>query len=446
MTILTYINITISEVDTVTYPTPFSGVIDKADIHVYLNGVAVPFTVEDGNHQITLVTPAAVGDILHIKRVTDASNKLVDFKSGAMLTEADLDTAFDQVMFLAQEAKDKVDSGILTDFDGHMDAQDSRIVNVKAGVNPLDAVNMQQQGDYLDEVTAKYDEVVDKHGQLFNLTTQVDSMGSAPLGKESPASEYDPKTGLLKIWVADGPVGDTGATGALGSTGPTGPLGVQGIQGVQGEEGDRGPEGNDGPLGPTGKVGPQGTQGIVGPLGPTGATGPTGPQGVKGEVGIRGPIGIQGVTGIQGVLGKVGPLGPEGPKGIQGTIGIQGSKGDTGTTGAVGPIGPKGIQGVVGLQGPLGAIGGTGGIGVKGPAGPQGVRGVQGIKGDIGSQGTAGPLGLKGPTGNMGATPMALAFGRFSISDTGELLIEHYGGASNNDFKINSNGELEVTV
>jgi hypothetical protein len=91
----------------------------------------------------------------------------------------------------------------------------------------------------------------------------------------------------------------------------------------------------------------------------------------------------------------------------------------------------------------MGPVGSTGPIG---PLGPQGPQGIQGELGATGLQGLAGPLGLQGPTGNMGSTPMALAFGRFSINTDGELLIEHYGAANNNDFTITSNGDLEVTV
>jgi hypothetical protein len=46
----------------------------------------------------------------------------------------------------------------------------------------------------------------------------------------------------------------------------------------------------------------------------------------------------------------------------------------------------------------------------------------------------------------MGATPLGLAFGRFYLSDEGELMIEYYGQASDNDFTIDENGDLSVTT
>jgi hypothetical protein len=46
----------------------------------------------------------------------------------------------------------------------------------------------------------------------------------------------------------------------------------------------------------------------------------------------------------------------------------------------------------------------------------------------------------------MGATPLGLAFGRFSINTEGQLEIEYYGSANDNDFSIDSDGFLYVTT
>jgi|TARA_B110000908_G_scaffold126000_1_gene147777 hypothetical protein len=47
----------------------------------------------------------------------------------------------------------------------------------------------------------------------------------------------------------------------------------------------------------------------------------------------------------------------------------------------------------------------------------------------------------------MGPTALGLAFGTFSMNPTtGMLSIEYYGDAADQDFSINSNGELEVTI
>ena len=142
----------------------------------------------------------------------------------------------------------------------------------------------------------------------------------------------------------------------------------------------------------------------------------------------------EGPQGVQGVVGPSGPTGAEGPVGIQG---IQGPQGPTGQTGATGPEGPAGLQGPTGIQGVTGATGPLGPQGVAGPIGPQGIQGIQG---------DTGPLGSAGPTGAMGATPLGLAFGTFAINSDGELQIEYYGDADDNDFSIDADGFLYVTT
>jgi hypothetical protein len=57
-------------------------------------------------------------------------------------------------------------------------------------------------------------------------------------------------------------------------------------------------------------------------------------------------------------------------------------------------------------------------------------------------------LANKGDTGAAGPTgPAGLAFGQFSIEPvTGMLSVNYYHAADEQDFSINSNGELEVTT
>jgi len=88
-----------------------------------------------------------------------------------------------------------------------------------------------------------------------------------------------------------------------------------------------------------------------------------------------------------------------------------------------GPRGPQGDRGVQGSQGPPGRIG---------PPGPKGDRGAP------------GPSGSPGPQGPMGPTALPLAFGRFLVDENGDLHIEFYGEAHEEDFVINSEGQLEV--
>jgi len=111
-----------------------------------------------------------------------------------------------------------------------------------------------------------------------------------------------------------------------------------------------------------------------------------------------------------------------------------------------GPAGPTGAQGPAGPAGPTGSQGIQGVQGVQGPEGPAGPEGNQGPVGPDGNQGPAGPQGIQGTQGPLGPTALGLAFGRFVIDPaTGILQCQYYGDTNDNDFTINSNGELEVT-
>lgn len=134
------------------------------------------------------------------------------------------------------------------------------------------------------------------------------------------------------------------------------------------------------------------------------------------------------ITIPQGIQGPEGPVGPQGPRGNEG------------------PVGPRGPDGIQGSQGPQGDPGPQGPIGPQGPAGPEGDPGPDGAPGADGAPGPTGDPGPEGPQGPMGATPLGLAFGQFKIDTDGVLSIEFYGDASDNDFRIDAEGNLFVTT
>ena len=103
---------------------------------------------------------------------------------------------------------------------------------------------------------------------------------------------------------------------------------------------------------------------------------------------------------------------PDSTKGEQGDRGEKGEKGDKGETQFGGPPGIQGIQGPTGATGPIG---------------PQGIQGTQGIQGVDGPQGPAG-----------------LAFGEFSVDESGDLILDYYGSGDDNDFAIDAQGFLTV--
>ena len=92
---------------------------------------------------------------------------------------------------------------------------------------------------------------------------------------------------------------------------------------------------------------------------------------------------------------------------LKGDVDFKGDKGDPGQDGAVGPAGPKGDQGqagAVGPAGPKGDKGDPGQAGAVGPAGPKGDVGPAGKDGVAGTAGAQGPKGENGVAGKDGAT------------------------------------------
>ena len=412
--------------------------ISRDDVVVKVDGTEASFSwINDSTISLTnTITGTA---FVVIKRET-SKVPLVDFTDGSTLFEADLDLANKQARFIAEEAVDQANQAMVIDEqDGIFDAQGRRIKNI---ADPQADDEIATRGYVNNSSTSVLREAREVRNELYGLTTQVERL---PYGT-SGFSDYDPTTGMLTIHLSEGP---QGVQGPEGPSGPTGPQGPEGVEGPRGPQGPTGATGDTGPAGPTGIQGPTGLQGVkgdqgdrgpqgpqgnlgeTGPTGPQGIAGETGPQGPEGPTGAAGPIGPQGATGEQGPMGPEGPTGPEGPQGLQGVTGDQGVRGPQGLTGPVGPEGPRGQQGITGETGPLGPTG---------PAGPIGPQGPQGIQGPV------GPDGAKGPTGDMGSTPLGLAFGTFSINADGELQIEYYGNANDNDFSIDADGFLYVTT
>ena len=405
--------------------------LKQENVEVTIDGNPVNFTWLDTS-RVELTTTPLLGQTVEIRRVSDRTQRAVNFQDGSVLNEATLDADSDQLFHLAQEAFDEADNAIKLTSSGTFDAEGRRLINLP---NPTadndavtkayaDSVRADAEIRHLD-ITAKHTEVIIKasdvtqiRDELYGLTTH---MTSLPYGSTGSVN-YNANTGELTFSLSEGPQGPVGATGPAGTTGPQGPDGPQGVIG---------PEGPMGPQGPIGITGARGLQGVTGLQGPRGETGDVGPMGLQGVIGDQGPQGIAGDTGPQGPVGEAGVMGPTGSQGVQG------EKGDTGE------------QGPIGSQGPIGATGQEGPIGPTGPIGPQGQQGIQGALGDKGPTGYQGPLGPQGSVGDqgpMGPTALGLAFGRFNIdSTTGELQVEFYGDADDQDFSINSNGELEVT-
>jgi hypothetical protein len=82
--------------------------------------------------------------LMEIKRVTSATERLVDFSDGSILRASDLNTATVQALHIAEEGRDIATDTIGVNNDGNLDARGRRIVNLADAVDPGDAVTLNQ--------------------------------------------------------------------------------------------------------------------------------------------------------------------------------------------------------------------------------------------------------------------------------------------------------------
>ena len=117
--------------NTTAYSIPFS-YRSTADLIVTLAGVATTaYALNAAGTTLTFNSAPASSVAIEIRRKTSQGTKLVDYASGSVLTENDLDTDSDQAFFMGQEAIDDANDVIkisATDF--QWDAQSKRLTNV----------------------------------------------------------------------------------------------------------------------------------------------------------------------------------------------------------------------------------------------------------------------------------------------------------------------------
>ena len=126
--------------------------LDISHVKALVNDVATTAVTIDGKtsgasstQTMVFATAPADGATVRIYRETPggtASSKvmLVDFQDGSVLTQADLDKAYQQILFLAQENIDDIASTLGITSAGNIDAGSRRIVNLGTAVDSADAV------------------------------------------------------------------------------------------------------------------------------------------------------------------------------------------------------------------------------------------------------------------------------------------------------------------
>ena len=139
---------------TTSYSIPFS-YRATSDLTVTLSGVVTTaYTLNSAGTTLTFTTAPAQDVAIEIRRRTSQGTKLVDYASGSVLTENDLDTDSDQAFFMSQEAIDDAGDVIkVSNTNFQWDVQNKRLTNVADPVNNTDGVNKQFISTNLPNIT-----------------------------------------------------------------------------------------------------------------------------------------------------------------------------------------------------------------------------------------------------------------------------------------------------
>jgi hypothetical protein len=112
---------------------------DTAEISVTVDGVAQTGLTFPSSSTVQLTSAPASGTLVQVRRTTDLTARAVDFASGSVLTEEDLDDSNIQVFHAAQESTDLAGDSIQLGNDNKWDAQSSVIKNVGTPTVSTDA-------------------------------------------------------------------------------------------------------------------------------------------------------------------------------------------------------------------------------------------------------------------------------------------------------------------
>ena len=122
----------------VSFAIPFDRI---RDIHVKVFYASTEITTGwsvVGNN-VVFTSPPANGTVVRIRRITDFTERLVDYVDGSRLNEADLDTDSKQAFYLIQESRDINDVSMVKNSLGNWEAGFDRIQSVSDPVENNDA-------------------------------------------------------------------------------------------------------------------------------------------------------------------------------------------------------------------------------------------------------------------------------------------------------------------
>ena len=149
---LSYQNYEPTDNITDTFQIPFT-FQNTSEISVTVDGIAQTGLTFPSSSTVQLTSPVASGSLVQVRRTTDLTARAVDFASGSVLTEEDLDNSDIQTFHASQEAIDKANDSIFLDSDDKWEANSKVIKNLADPVANTDAVNKQFISTNLPNIT-----------------------------------------------------------------------------------------------------------------------------------------------------------------------------------------------------------------------------------------------------------------------------------------------------